>query len=120
MPEVPEEDVLEVFDAYRRFHPRSYKTPVPESKEWKAIVARLREGYSVEDLVSAISGCHKTPHNMGINEQGTKYLHLSLIVRDGSHVTRFMENDANPPAGGISQGEQRSLFAVADWAKRDG
>jgi hypothetical protein len=73
------------------------KNPLPKSKEWKLIEDRMKEGYTPEDLCSAIDGCHKTPNNLGKNETGTKYLDLELIVRDSAHVLRYMENNINPP-----------------------
>ena len=111
-------EILQVFDHYRVFHPRSLKSPLPSSKEWKLIADRLKEGFDVEDLRLAIDGCHKTPHNMGINDRGTKYLELALIMRDGSHVTRFMEADSNTQI--MSEKEQRSLLAVEQWARNEG
>jgi hypothetical protein len=84
-------DALVVFAHYRSLHPRSFPDPKPASAEWKAIQRRLAEGFTVADLCDAIDGCHKTPHNLGQNDRGTKYLGLDLIVRTGSQVTRFAE-----------------------------
>lgn len=68
------------------------------SKERKrAVVARLKEGYSVEQLCTAIDGCSRTPHNMGVNEQGQRYDDLELICRTGSQVERFTQNASLPP-----------------------
>ena len=83
--------VVEVFDHYRTHHPRAHRKPSPKSKEWRAIKARFAEGYTVQDLCSAIDGCHKSPWHMGANERGRKYDSLELITRDGSKVQQFME-----------------------------
>ena len=100
-----EQNVLRVFAHHRKYHPRAQLNPSPKSKEWKAIAARLAEGYSVEDLCLAIDGCHKSPFHCGENDKGTKYNSLELIVRTGSHVTKFAElaeeyPDGVPPPGG--------------------
>lgn len=84
-------DVRAVFAHYRTLHPKSFPAPRSDSKEWKLIDARLAEGFAVADLVAAIDGCHRCPHNLGENDRGQKYLHLELIVRNASNVSRFME-----------------------------
>ena len=81
-----------VCEHYKTHHP----TARPGDKERKLIRDRLKEGYTVDDLKRAIDGCHRTPHNLGDNERGTKYLSLSLIMRSSSHVIRFLENADNP------------------------
>jgi uncharacterized protein YdaU (DUF1376 family) len=78
--------VREVFSHYRTYHPRAFPSPVPASREWRCIVARMREGSTVDDLRTAIDGYHRSPHHCGQNDRGTKYQDLGLIVRDGSHV----------------------------------
>ncbi|MBI3936007.1 MAG: hypothetical protein HY323_03450 [Betaproteobacteria bacterium] len=85
-------DVRVVFDHYRKAgHPQAHPKPRPASREWRAVKARLAEGYSIQDLCDAIDGCHATPHNLGENERHQKYLGLELIMRSGSQVTRFIE-----------------------------
>ncbi len=51
--------------------------------------ARLREGYSVEDIFDAIRGCGVSPHNQGQNDRGEVYDDLELICRLGEKVERF-------------------------------
>jgi hypothetical protein len=97
-------DILKVFEHYRTHHPKACPKPTPKSKEWKAIKARLAEGYTTERLCKAIDGCHKTPHNLGDNERGEKYLDLELILRDSGQVERFERNDDNPPKPRASGG----------------
>jgi len=66
-----------------------------DKKREKVIVSALRCGYSVADLKTAIVGCSKTPHNMGMNDRNEVYDKLSLIFRDGEQIERFM-NNADP------------------------
>lgn len=89
--------VLEVFAHYRKRHSKWCPKPTRDTKEWKLCLGRLAEGYSVSDLCEAIDGCHKTPHNLGENESGARYLSLALILRDAEHVARYAANNRNPP-----------------------
>ncbi len=88
------DDILAVFAHYRQRHPRSHPSPASKSREWRAIKARLDEGHSVEQLCEAIDGMHRTPHNLGDNERGQKYLALELCMRSASQVQRFAEAPA--------------------------
>jgi len=90
-------DVAAVVKHYRTYHPRALPNVTSKAKEYRQIVDRFKEGYTVADLCEAIDGCHKTPHNLGQNDRGTKYLDLELIVRSASHVNRFIENNRSPP-----------------------
>jgi hypothetical protein len=98
-PEEPTEAdmVRAVFAHYRGKHPRAFANPQPGTKEWRLIVARLKEGSTVDDLCAAIDGYHLSPHHQGHNDRGTKYLGLELMVRDGTHVLQGLEFKAHPP-----------------------
>ena len=67
-------------------HPNAKLTP----ERLKAISARLRDGYSMDDICAAIKGCSMSPHNMGQNDRQTVYDDIELICRDGKHVEQFM------------------------------
>lgn len=90
-------DILAVFDHYRIVHPRAHLKPTAKMDEWKKINARLDEGSTVEELCKAIDGMHVTPHNLGENGRGTKYLQLELCMRTSGQVLRFIENADEPP-----------------------
>ena len=79
-----------VFEHWQKVmdHPRAKL----DAKRKRNIKARLKDGYTVADLLTAIDGCRKTPHNMGENEQRTKYDDIELICRDAVHVDRFIAN----------------------------
>lgn len=109
--------VLVVFDHYRRLHPRAFKEPQKSSREWKAIEARLKEGFTSMDLCDAIDGCHRCPHNLGENDRGMKYLGLELIMRNASQVTRFIEQPANGSAV-LSARTQASIRAGESFLAR--
>ncbi len=89
------EQVAAVFDHWRKVMGH-LKAKLDDKRE-KLIEARMKAGYSADDLKAAIDGCSKTPFNMGHNEQGTRYDGLELILRDGAHVDRFIATNSNPP-----------------------
>ncbi|OZI20519.1 hypothetical protein CAL26_23785 [Bordetella genomosp. 9] len=95
-PEKPPSDVRRVFDHWRDVmqSPRSQL----DAKRVKAIKAALKAGYSVDDLRRAISGCSKTPHNMGKNDRHQKYNGIELILRSADQIDRFIANDGQNPA----------------------
>lgn len=104
-------DVEAVIEHYKTHRPKSR----PGDKERRQISARLRDGYSVSDLCSAIDGCFKTPHNLGDNDRGQKYLDLELIVRSSSHVDRFVANDKDPPTGNRPRNPTRGRLAHGNF-----
>jgi uncharacterized protein YdaU (DUF1376 family) len=69
-------------------------------KRSRLIRARLKEGYTVEQLSAAIDGCRASPFHMGQNETGTRYDDLALICRDAEHVEQFVQ---------LRQGDGRSM-----------
>lgn len=87
-------DTLEIFNHWKSVMKKSNNSLL-NTKRTKAIKARLKEGYTVEQIKMAITGCSMTPHNMGQNENGKKYDDLELICRDGSNVERFANNTAS-------------------------
>jgi hypothetical protein len=88
---------LRVISHYKTYHPRAIPKPTPTGREWKLIEDRLREDYSVENLIAAIDGNHRSPFHCGENEHQRKYQTIELIMRDASHVQTFMEIPAASP-----------------------
>ncbi len=63
------------------------------------IEARLREGYSVDEIKKAIDGCRNTPWNMGENPNGKQYNDFDLICRNGSKLEQFIAAGDGPKTG---------------------
>ena len=60
----------------------------------------IRKGlklFNENELMQAIDGCSKTPHNMGDNDQNTKYNGLHVIFKNADQIERFINNNKNPP-----------------------
>lgn len=85
------EQVQQVNARYLHHHPRAAKLLTAASKEYRNIAARLKEGYSVDDLCAAIDGNHLSPFHCGQNEHGREWHGLELIMRSSSQITKFIE-----------------------------
>ncbi len=85
----------EVFDHWVTAGKRNANTTLTDVRRLK-VRARLREGYTVEQLKDAIDGCAVTPHNQGETD-GRIHDDLELICRSAGHVDRFIRNKADPP-----------------------
>lgn len=86
------EEVRQVIEYYKKNHPRAYPRIHSKQPVWRLIRDRLtKDGFSVEDLCTAIDGCHAEPWNCGQNPDGKKYQSLDLIVRSATKVSQFIE-----------------------------
>lgn len=87
MAKIVKSQITEIFEFWRTAagHPAARLLPVRS----RAIAARLREGYSVEFIKSAIRGCLASPFHRGQNETGTVYDDLTLICRNGAKLEQF-------------------------------
>lgn len=84
-------------------HPRAKL----DHKRERVIKHALQLGYSIDDLKQAIDGCASTPFNMGQNDRKQRYDDLELILRDASHIDRFISNTAAkliPDSGALMAG----------------
>lgn len=68
-----------------------------DTKRKKVVKARLKEGYSVNDLKEAIEGMSNCPHNMGQNEQGIAYDRIGIVLKDAESIDRFRRMYKTPP-----------------------
>jgi hypothetical protein len=55
----------------------------------RAIAARLREGYTIDEIKDAIRGCKSSAWHQGDNPSGVKYDDLTLICRSGAKLEHF-------------------------------
>lgn len=92
------------------------------------IVARLREGFTVERLCQAIDGCAATPYNMGENPQGKRYDSIDLIFRNAGKVDEFAERtsdragerrpDVNARRARIEKAKAQLAAGAEEWVAR--
>ena len=90
----------EVFDFWKNTfnHSRS----IFDSKRKALIKSAIKLGFSKESCFAAITGCSKTPHNIGENDTGTKYDGIHIIFKDAAQIERFINNSTNPPQSKIN------------------
>lgn len=67
-----------------------YKRARMDQKRLRAIRDRIKDGYSVEDLMDAINGCFLSPFHQGENDRNTRYDDIELICRNASNVDKFI------------------------------
>ncbi len=84
-----------VVDYWReKLSPRAKVTPA----RMRRVRARLREGYSVEELRRAVDGCASSPfHREG------HHTDLELIARSAAHVDRFIALAGERPSSGAGR-----------------
>lgn len=93
---------------------RGHERAKLDKKRASAIKARLKDGYTVEYLCSAVDGISKSSHHMGQNDSGAVYDDIELICRNGPNVDRFAKL-AGAVNSGISAGLQRQIDVLNDW-----
>ena len=76
------------------------REPKLDQKRRGKVRARMREGYTVDDLKRAIDGMFSTPWNLE-----NKFWDLELVCRDAAHVDRF--------ATVVAQNRPSGVFSVA-------
>lgn len=91
-----------------------------DKKRKRVINEALKMGYDAVQLCDAISGCAKTPFNMGENERGQRYDSLQLILRDADHIDRFIQNHVKPPqAKALNPVRQNNLRVMEKMLEKD-
>ncbi len=110
--------VREVFAHWQQVH--NHPQAKLDPKRYRVVVARLKDGYSVDQLKLAIDGCKKSPHHMGENDRHTVYDDLELICRDGAHVDKFIKLSGAPAqAIALTAAGRQTATAAQSWlAKR--
>lgn len=100
--------VASVFEYWRTAtnHPRARL----DEKRRKAIAARLKDGYRVEDLKRAVDGCLASPWHQGANNGKRTYDDIELICRNASKVDQFLS------IAGAGDAERRKLD---EWLNAD-
>lgn len=64
---------------------KKFRSKLTDQRKRK-IQARLKEGYTEQDLCDAIDGIEYSAHHRGENDEGRVWDELTLICRDGAHV----------------------------------
>ena len=60
-------------------------------KRKKNIHDRIKDGYTLDDIKAAITGCSMSAHHMGKNDTGAIYDDIELICRTGDKLEKFRD-----------------------------
>lgn len=107
----PLDEVVEIFAYWQKV----MKSPgsVMDANR-KGLIVKALKSYSPTDICKAIRGCSKSPHNMGENEQKTKYNGLGLILRNAEKIDRFIQLDNSKAVSGNETLEQRNARIIRE------
>lgn len=88
--------VIEIFNYWLTVMDKKSNTALSDKRKAN-IKKRLKDGYSVSDIKTAIFNCSNTDHNMGrgVDSNGTKYNDIELICRHPEILERFRDNPGN-------------------------
>jgi len=92
-------------------HPRAKL----DDKRRRKIRDRLKDGYTVDDLMQAVDGCKRSPHHMGENDRGAVYDDIELICRDAPHLDKFIKLADGPDISDLSAAGRQTAAAAAEW-----
>ncbi len=84
--------VAEVVSYYRTAHPTRGKNIKPGSSDWKRIRAKVKEGYSVEDLKKAIDGNKMCSWHQNVPAGHS----IEFIFRNATKIEAFIERASDP------------------------
>ena len=109
------DEANEIFDFWQ-FELKKVNAKFSKIRRQK-VFARLCEGYTVEQIKHAITGCKKSPRHQGDNESGEKVDELSLICANRSQLERFIEmhnvaEDYQRPIHRSAEGRERNLKQI--------
>ena len=82
-------EAREIFTYWKTLlkHPRS----MLDDRRSKTIIARLKDGYSKDDLKLAVFGCAHSRFHQGENERRQVFDSIELICRNADKVDQFMK-----------------------------
>lgn len=93
---------------------------VLDEKRRNLIRTRLRDGWTPEQLMTAIAGNAGDEWSQGANDRGKPFNELSLILRDAEHIERFIELAKCPrrPRTNAGRRTERNVDAAKDFMRR--
>ncbi len=113
--EVTTQVEAELFQYWQAVFAKARATFTPERR--RAIRARLRDGYTAQDIRRAIDGCKASDFHNGINTESRSYNDITLICRNGTKLEGFRdlakESGAKPLAVNGSEENEALIERLA-------
>lgn len=108
---------VRLFDFWRA--KTGHQNAQPTRDRERRVVARLREGYTEQQIQRGILGCARSDWHRGENPEGRRYDDLELICRSGSKLEKFIAL-ADEGGGDAVDADVAALTEQADRALREG
>jgi uncharacterized phage protein (TIGR02220 family) len=105
----------EVFEYWSQI--MNHSKAIMDSKRRRVIDARLKEGYSVEQLKQAIDGCKASSFHQGQNDRQQIYDDIELICRSASNVDKFIQI-SEKPVSNLSANGKATMDALNRWMEK--
>jgi hypothetical protein len=100
-----------VFDHWKSVH--GHPRAKLDAKRRRSIQNALAI-YPADELCEAISGYLNSPHHMGVNDRGTRYDDIELMVRDAKHVDAGLAFARDPPQK-LSKLTRQNIANTEGW-----
>lgn len=91
--------VIEIFQYWRDTMKKNPATTKITPKRDKAIKQRLKDGYTVEAIKTAIHNCSLDPYSMGQNNRNKPFNDIELICRSGEKLEFFLDGKVKQTNG---------------------
>jgi hypothetical protein len=102
-PSTTTKEEAELFAYWQRAFGKPQAKPTPERVA--KLRARLRDGYSVQDIKRAFDAISASPFHRGENPNGQEHVDITLICRSGAQLEKYRDmtgGAAPPPRGNLS------------------
>lgn len=112
------DSVRTVFDHWKRTmnHPKA----LLDAKRDRVIRARLKDGYTAEQLCLAVDGCKASEFHMGANDSHQVYDDIELICRGAANVEKFISMSESPTKGRLSKSGQQTAASLRGFLGEGG
>lgn len=111
---VDQSAVQSVFDHWFSVMGKGATTKL-STKRRKVIASRLVDGYSVEDIKSAIDACHASPWHMGQNDRQTVFNDIELICRTPEKLDGFLQMTERVQTSKFGEHAQATINNLQNW-----
>lgn len=112
----PDNSAIDIFhywcDSMRKNRMTSKMTP----KRMKCIKDRLKQGYTVDDIKTAIYNCSQDPFSMGRNDRNKPFNDIELICRSGEKLESFFTAAQSQQ---FNAKAQQTITNLQDWELHD-
>jgi hypothetical protein len=113
-------EVVEVYGYWLRATARSTSAARLTDERKRHVLARLNEGYTVEQIKRAIDGVAASPFHKGDNDSNRRYDDLIIICRNATQLERYIELCPIAVTGAATpsqEREQTDLTKIRSLAK---